>query len=476
MRSDSFQLRRHIGVLVGSACVLLAAAANGQTTLDNPVGEYHEYDLSTGVLGNGTNDFEIVFVDVINVPESAWQRVYFDKVALEGESFVRLTSLLDNEVQELDAATMNMWGNTSAYFNGDTLAIELVAAPQTTNNQVSVDVVAVQFPVPGHDFDCGICFTDTRVPSFMNHHGRLLPSGCSATIYSERSCMVTAGHCMAGNLVMEFNVPESRSNCAIQHPPVADQFPVVDLDGVNGGVGNDWAVGVMGTNNLGETPYERYGLFRPIADSPANNGDTADVWGYGIDNECTRNQIQQHHSGPIDGRTSSYYDYTIHTTFGNSGSGLIKDGEVVGVVTHCRSNCPNVATRIDLPAFVAAREALCPSSCLDIDVINLVGGENCAFRLYRGEDGQRGVIMYSQSAGSWDFEGSGYCVSFDIEIPGGNPTSRIVGQGTFQNGGTLAFSRLIPGGLSGEDFRFQGAMAGTCPDTCMSGVWSGTVQ
>jgi hypothetical protein len=44
---------------------------------------------------------------------------------------------------------------------------------------------------------------------------------------------------------------------------------------------------------------------------------------------------------------------------GNSGSGYLNaSNQIIGVVTHCRVDCPNTATRIDLPAFVAARNAI----------------------------------------------------------------------------------------------------------------------
>jgi hypothetical protein len=46
-------------------------------------------------------------------------------------------------------------------------------------------------------------------------------------------------------------------------------------------------------------------------------------------------------------------------TYGNSGSALMKNDEIIGIITHCSFSCENYATRIDLSAFEAARDALC---------------------------------------------------------------------------------------------------------------------
>jgi len=46
-----------------------------------------------------------------------------------------------------------------------------------------------------------------------------------------------------------------------------------------------------------------------------------------------------------------------------AGSAVQRDDEILGIATHC--GCPNLATRIDHPSFVAARETLCPSAVLE---------------------------------------------------------------------------------------------------------------
>ena len=353
MRSLKFA----VALVVGS----LAASTFAQQTLDWPVGELQDYHLDSGVQNNPAIRAQTVFIDVVAIQDAAWLRIYFAEVDLEANSFIRITSLLDHEVQELDADGMAMWGNSSAYFNGNTLLVELVAAPGTTKNRFVIDQVAVELAVALPTGTCGICGPDDRLPSDEDWSARLFPAGCSSSVWNTESCIVSAGHCMGGNMVIQFRVPNSNLNCSTNNPPVADQFPITSFLFTNGGVGNDWAVMTSGTNNLGQTAFERYGEFRPIASSPPGVGDALDIWGFGVDSQCTRSQTQQTSGGSVSQVFSTYFRHGVDATFGNSGSGIIRNGEIIGIVTHCP--CPNYATRVDHPNFVAAREQLCPVLC-----------------------------------------------------------------------------------------------------------------
>ena len=168
--------------------------------------------------------------------------------------------------------------------------------------------------------------------------------------------MVTAGHCVGGNMVVQFNVPNSSPNCFLINPPVADQFPASSL-GSGTGVGTDWGVLEAGTNNLGEKPYDRYGDLRPIASSPASVGAPVVLTGYGADNTCILSQTQQTADGTICTVQSTLYTFAVDLRGGSSGSSLLHNDEIIGIATHCP--CCNVATRVDFSPFVAAREE-CP--------------------------------------------------------------------------------------------------------------------
>ncbi len=368
MRSAKFAF----ALIVGS----LATSALAQHTLDRPIGEPVDYYLDTGVQSNPAIGAQTVFVDVVTIKDAAWLRLYFAEVQLEADSFVRITSLLDQEVQELDADGLAMWDNSSAYFNGNALLVELVAAPGTTKNRFVIDQVGMEATVALPAGTCGICGADDRVPSNEDWSARLLPAGCSASVWNTDSCVVSAGHCVGGNMVIQFRVPNSTNQCNIQHPPAAEQFPITSVLFVNGGVGNDWSAMTSGTNFLGQRPYDRYGEFRPIATSPPVIGNALSIWGYGIDSPCFLTQTQQTSNGTVTSVSSTLIRHNVDATFGNSGSGIIRDGEILAIVTHCP--CPNYATRVDRPSFVAARESLCPTpDCpWDLDESGIVGASD----------------------------------------------------------------------------------------------------
>jgi V8-like Glu-specific endopeptidase len=388
-------------ILIG-ACVV-AAPALAQTPMPYPRGEFVDFSMDSGFQDNLADQAEVLFDGTVHVDNASWIRLYFtDTVINSGieasqSGYIRITSALDNEVQELNDADLQMWNDTSAYFNGDTLYVELIGAPGSTGNRVAIAYVAVEYPVEGGTAgSCGICNTDDRVPSNVDWTARTLPVGCTASVYNEQSCMVTAGHCSdgAGDQVAQFRVPASNGDCSLNNPPVAEQFPVTGRIFTNGGIGNDWSVLTTGTNNLGQKPFDRYGVFIPIAAAPANVNDVASITGYGVDDQCTRTQIQQTHTGRITQVLGNHYRYLIDMTFGNSGSDVVVNGQCVAINTHCQNvQCPeNFGTRVDLAAFVNARQQLCGQGgegacCLPGDTCVQATRTECADRggRYQGD-------------------------------------------------------------------------------------------
>ncbi len=354
---------------------LLTAPGLAQVTLDWPVGEFQDYRVDTGNQANLTNKEALVYVDTIAVEGAAWLRLYFGDVVLAPGSYIRMTSALDDEVQELDADDLAMWNNTSAYFNGDIVRIELVAGPRTKNNRVVLDRVALEDVTDTPVGSCGICGPDDRVPSNVNWAGRIMPVGCTGSLWHADGCLVSAGHCVGGDTMIQFNVPDSNSNCSLNNPPVADQFPITGRQYQNSGQGADWSVMTTGTNNLVQTIYERYGELRPISSVIGQTGNPVTVWGYGVDGQCARTQTQQTHGAPIDEVTSTYYRAPVDVTYGNSGSALMLNGAIIGIVTHCP--CPHYSTRVDRANFQAARDALCPGPTTETvlpDTLTLIRG------------------------------------------------------------------------------------------------------
>ncbi len=354
-------------------CFALPSGAGAESNPMYPVGEIRPLQRDSGVRKNEQDVPVVVYSDVVCVPNAKWMRLYFGNVALDRGGSVRITSTLDGETQELDAEALAMWSNSTAYFNGDEVTVELIAGARSDRTRLEITKLALDMgnePTAGCGYPCGICGADDRVASSETWSARLFPSGCTASVWNTDSCMVSAGHCIGGSMVVQFNVPASTGGggCSTVNPPIADQFPVLLTDSNNGGVGADWAAMTTGTNFLGERPFDRYGQLRPIASSAPSTGQGLNIWGFGIDPDCGESQTQQTSGGAVTSVSSLFFNHSVDATCGNSGSSVIRAGEILGIATHCP--CNNVATRIDHPSFVAARDALCgvpcsPSDCAD---------------------------------------------------------------------------------------------------------------
>ncbi len=352
----------HLATMLVAAAIAAGPLDGEHATLNHPVGEIRPYAVDSGQKANGAEIPIAVFTQEVTVEGAAWMRLYFAEVELGPGSTIRMTSLLDGEVQELDAEGMAMWGNTSAYFNGGTVHVELNAAPKTSNHftitDVAVEIANVQ-PV-GASGQCGICGgTDNRQPSSELWTGRLFPAGCTASVIAPDSCLVSAGHCIGGGMVIQFNVPPSQANCNTVNPPVADQFPCFVSAFNNNGPGDDWSVLTSGTNNLGQRPFDRYGQLKEVSTVPATAGQTTRITGYGVDLTCTLSQTQQTSTGPICTVQNTLYTFQVDLRGGNSGSSLIRESDqtVIGIATHCP--CCNIATRVTNSDFNAAIAAAC---------------------------------------------------------------------------------------------------------------------
>ncbi len=397
---------RFLAAFIALGMAYGGAGALGQSTLDYPRGEIVEYFLDSGEFGNAGDEFELVYSDVVDIEGAAWLRLYFGDLTLPEGSFVRVTSTFDEEYQDLDADRMMEWSDSTAYFNGATLIVELYAAPHTVGNRITVNQVAREIGVlhgPGEAAECGICNGDDRSPSTEDFACRLMPVGCSASVYNTESCMVSAGHCMRSGLVAQFKVPPSYG-CYVRHPGLAEQFRIVTYRYVNGGMGNDWAVMTTGTNNVGQKAYERYGELRPLAEVLPTSG-TSDVWGYGVSYiNCERSLTQQHSPGRIMGRSGTYYTYTNDATSGNSGSGFLQNNQIIGIVTHCNvGGCGNIATRVDRPSFRAAVESLCPAENITCDDL----------KKHNSKCKRSGVIKGKVKLFTYDWDGSTITVTID---------------------------------------------------------------
>ncbi len=350
--------RRFSRTIAAALSLGVCLPALGQSHPIAPVGEFVPMRIDSGVLANPGAGPACVFERLVTAPEGAWLRLYFDSASLPEGSFLRVMSLRDGEFQDLSAQTLSQWSMSTAYFNGDAVVLQLFAAGGTASNRVVLEKVATQYAhAGGADAECGICTVDTRTPSSEPHAGRLMPVGCSGSIFCPDGALVSAGHCAGSGQVIQFNVPASLSNCALVNPPVADQFPVTYRASENAGVGADWAVMTSGVNNLGQTIFQRYGEYRPILVGFPTAGNPIFIYGYGADDECVRNQVQQYSPGVMSSVGSTSYGFSNDVRGGSSGSSILYLNQITGIVTHCTTMCVNYGTRVDKANFDTARAA-----------------------------------------------------------------------------------------------------------------------
>lgn len=316
---------------------------------------------------------------VVEMAGAPWLRLIFQEVRLQPGVKLRLTSLKDGAQQHLDARSLKAWRNTSAYFNGSAVRVELLAPKGSKGNRLSIAQVMVgEDPPVQTESQCGS--QDNRVASNAPNRARLLDVGCTANLMAN-GCFITAGHCMSSASlvnVVEFNVPSSSSSGSLNHPAPSDQYvPTANRQFQNGGTGKDWGVFTVSPNTeTGLTPLQAQGPGLSLATTLPAVGDAVEITGYGVDSG-TANQTQQVHSGPITSVVSSSTRllYQADTEGGNSGSAVLKDGEVVAIHTHggCSTSGSgaNSGTLFTNAQFQAGFQAVCAAvtplpTCADI--------------------------------------------------------------------------------------------------------------
>jgi V8-like Glu-specific endopeptidase len=328
--------------------IVLAAVLAAPAFAQDPLQSVH-MDLSydSGAVANPSANEMVVISFPVDVEGARWMRLEFAQVQLAGDVLagtgakLRITSLSDGAVQEMNAIHVEQWRHTSAYFNGDVVLVEVVAEPHTGANRIVLSGLTADLTggVPE-----SICGADNRVLSSDPRQGRLVPIGCTGWLINDcNTCGLTAGHCSGSSMqVLEFNVPLSNPDASVNHPGPQDQYSV-DTSSVqtNGGqgVGNDWTYyGVFANSNTGLTPFQaqgaRYTLTLP---PPFNPNETIRITGYGVDSSPnTYSQVQQTDVGPWVTSSGSTLQYATDTEGGNSGSPIIHEqsGNAIGIHTH----------------------------------------------------------------------------------------------------------------------------------------------
>ncbi len=291
--------------------------------------------------------------------------------SIRASTYITITSLEDGAQQRLDARSLPQWNNSSAYFNGDAVVIELHVAPGDSAvffriNAVSFGEAYIDTALKKTITQCG--FNDDRTTWFDQAVGRIVPAGCTGWIVSN-GAHLTAGHCVGVNMdILEFNVPPSDPDGSINHPDPDDQYPIEansivwNDDGI-GEEGDDWAVFACNPNsNTGLLPVQaQLAFYRMSRDSSPSD---VQVTGYGVDfepagdpggpcqnydcagnNDCNSNsQTQQTESGSynredVQGPADVVIEYRVDTECGNSGSPVIVASAFLAMGIHTNGGC-----------------------------------------------------------------------------------------------------------------------------------------
>ena len=364
----------------GVAALSMACAAGGtlgvsQAAYAQAADPLQQFDVANridsgplGLVGPGGQEEEVIFSATLTAPGAGWTRARFDAegTVLPANMRLRITSLKDDHDQHLTSHTIDQWKHKSAYMNGDTILVEVLARPGDGVGRLVIDgLTAGSGLTQGAGFDSICGSIDDRQLSSDPRNARLLPVGCTAWIIDDcAKCFITAGHCTFSADVVEFNVPLSTGSGSIVFAAPEDQYPVDDASmQSNGGlgIGNDWAYfGTFPNSDTGLTAGQAQGEFYRLAlEAPSSAGDIR-ITGYGstfgTGAPLSWNQVQKTHTGPFVAKTAGFgISYQTDTTGGNSGSPVIEEatGFAIGVHTHagCSSTSGNNGTAIDRPEF-----------------------------------------------------------------------------------------------------------------------------
>lgn len=420
------------------------------------------------VIQDGSSSMQLLFEETVYVAEASWLRLFFSEAELgqtsddRGGAMLRLTSLEDGAVQTLDSESVRQWQNSSAFFNGDSVRVELLAPAGSETSRVAIHEVMVgELWTGAPESICGP--TDDRTLSMDPRQARVVPVGCTVWLIDDaEGCFLTAGHCISGGSlhVVEFNVPLSDANGAVNHPGPEDQYPVdlSSIQGTDGGIGNDWAYfGAFPNSQNQLSPLEVQGSTYVLGSPPATTaGETIRITGYGTTTGTqgtpqSWSQVQTTHLGPLTVVTPTNLQYATDTTGGDSGSPIIHEtggGNAIGIHTHagCSSGGgANNGTNIGLAAIqnaLASPAGVCDSGQrpLRIDVVGAIadplalvdpgfqvsivdrGGSpatlNSATLVYNAGAGDQSVPLVSLGGGLWQAD-------FPPLACAGEPTFRV---------------------------------------------------
>ena len=320
--------------------------------------------VDSGWLANNGNAPRVVFRTEVQCLQAPWMRLFFDQTNLPKGSVLRLTGGQDGAVQNLDAKSLVEYDESSCFFNGDVVQVELIAGPNTVGNRVLVVAATRGTQARPLQNLCGN--QDDRVQSFDPRQGRLsTPSSYCTGWLLGPDIMLSAGHCdQPGASILSFNVPDSTNGGAPQTSHPDDQYPVLNqtVSSLDAGLGADWLVARLGANsNTGLLPGAAQGDWYQMGAVPSSaGGNEIRLTGYGVTDPSNDplNMVQKTHVGSLAVVAGTSLFYVVDSTGGNSGGPIIHEntGAAIGIHTHggCDILGNNAGTRIDRTDLQAA--------------------------------------------------------------------------------------------------------------------------
>ncbi len=311
------------------------------------------YVLDSGKHDNLTKNSFLAYKDQIRAPGVPWLRLSFSEYYLGTASYVKMTSSEDGAWQRLDAKGLGQWQNSSAFFNGDEVKVELHVAPGDRGVFFRIKEIVVGERDAEVSEQKTLCDSDDRVSSSDPRVGRIIQPDSSAICtgwIASNGAHLTAGHCCDGIVlfVLQFNVPASDCDGTVNHPGPEDQYAidpgtVIWYHGPD--FGQDWAIfGCFPNTNTGLLPVHAQGSFYRM--SRDHDPEYVRGTGYGTDMTpigCTGgfngdNLTQQTDMGSflgenVEGPDDVIIEYTLDTEGGASGAPveILDTGVTIGI-------------------------------------------------------------------------------------------------------------------------------------------------
>jgi V8-like Glu-specific endopeptidase len=321
--------------------------------------------VDSGLLSAPDSGSAVVFSEEIEAPGGDWIRLWFGPTMLPEGAILVITSPISGHQQTLNATTLAQWSDSSAYFEGDRVFVDLILDSRAGEGRVVIDAADMGLPAIDERTICD--GADLRVLSNDPRAARLAPQGCTTWLFNNRAnTLATAAHCGAsGTSVVWFNVPLRTSGGTAVPPAPEDQYAIDGTSVQSVGswsIGNDWATfGVFSNANTGLSPVDAQKASYVLATSaPTGDGRPITITGYGTVSSPippSWGSVQKTHTGPYYSESGTTIRYRTDTTGGNSGSAVFDENEqrVIGIHTNggcgSSSSSSNSGTSVENAGF-----------------------------------------------------------------------------------------------------------------------------